>query len=181
MGRASPDGREALPTPHQTHAGQRPAPTSADPRAQEVYQPCKGVPRHIGSGTAIEGDRRHTPAGATLPPGSVPPQGLPVMGHERRATHRSPSSPCLSYRWPTTVSPTILPYSWRGVNSPLGSRDGGINPRCLDGLRDPADKATVFLGCSTLCCVPAAPCGRRWTHGQDWHTIVTTPSGEGGR
>lgn len=99
--RARPDGRVTLPTPHQTHAGQRPAPTSAHPLAQEVRQPWRALPRKSGSGTAIEGNRRHTPAGATLPSGSVPLQGIPVMVHEHMATHRSPSSPCLSCRWPT--------------------------------------------------------------------------------
>jgi hypothetical protein len=101
MDRASPGGRMALPTPHQTHADQRPASTSVHPLTQEVCQPWRALPHKIRSGTAIEGNRRHTPAGTTLPPGSVPLQGIPIMVHEHMATHRSPSSPCLSCSWPT--------------------------------------------------------------------------------
>ena len=130
MGRVSPGGRAALPTPPQTHTGQRPASTSPDPLTQEMWQLWRVVLHKIWSGTTIEGNRRHTSAGATLPPGSVPLQVIPGMKHELMATHWSSSSPCRSCSWPIIVSLAILPYSGGGVNAPLGSREGSINPAC---------------------------------------------------
>jgi len=96
--RASPGGRLALPTPQQTHSGERPASECADPLAQDGPQCCRGLQCKIWSGAAIEGDRRHTSAGPTLPHRSVPLQGIAVMVHEHMATHSSSSSPCLSSR-----------------------------------------------------------------------------------
>jgi hypothetical protein len=91
--RASLRRRAALPPPQWTHGGSHPASTFGDPLAQEVRQPSRVMLPTIWVGTAIDRDRRHTPAGATLPHGSVPLQGMPVMIEEHMATHRSLSSP----------------------------------------------------------------------------------------
>jgi len=91
--RASPRRRAALPPPQWTHGGSHPASTFGDPLAQEVRQSDRVMLPKIWVGTAIDRDRRHTPAGATLPHGSVPLQGMPVMIEEHMATHRSLSSP----------------------------------------------------------------------------------------
>lgn len=121
LGRVSPGGSAGLPTPDQTHTGPRPASTCAPPLAQERGQRWRVRRCHLGSGTASEEHRRHTPAGATLPPGSGPLWVIPGTEHARMTTHQSPSSLWRCCRGPPKVR-AILPYAGRGVNAFLVAR-----------------------------------------------------------